>query len=601
MKKFVPVLLIILLFFIGCEAATSTESIIRYRVIFRNDTAIIATTEVEKGKTVYAPQIDIKEGYTLSGWQEKGVSGYFDFSTPINRDFTLYPSWEIMKYSVTFETGTDTPSIPAQTVDHGGKATKPSDPVKEGFIFAGWSLNGVSFDFSSPITGDTVLKPVWSASSFKVTFQDSATIIASYDCTADDEIRIPTPPEPAGGMRFAGWKLEGSETVLSSAMESITLSYRQNGYAYTALWTEAPATQPEKITVSFYNGKSLVLRQSYAADTENAVPDAPTAPYGYELTGWKSRTTSDFIESDQDVFSLSYIDKEYVFDAVWDEIPITVSFWNDDMLISTGEYNRNTSYPVPADPAPREGYSFEGWMDTKSGAVYNDSFTLPYSSEGYNLAVSWKRLPVTVSFYDGARLIEKRSVEPGTKQTFPELELQEGFKLLGWTKAGSTTFQTGTEFTVPESDGDIIFRAYITTHMYTIDSSGTIRPDYRYVDTKSALFLPDSINGITVTAIADKAFSGYNIKEIHFSEGIRIIGEKAFYECGLLNNVIIPSSIRTIKADAFRRCYNLKTIIILKPKYSISGAPWGGDIKYTYNEESHKDIRIIWSDAVIDY
>ena len=118
---------------------------------------------------------------------------------------------------------------------------------------------------------------------------------------------------------------------------------------------------------------------------------------------------------------------------------------------------------------------------------------------------------------------------------------------------------------------------------------------------KAEAFLPDSINGITVTAIADNAFSGYSIKEIHFSEGIRTIGEKAFYDCGLLNNVIIPSSIRTIKADAFRRCNSLKTIIIQKPKYSISGAPWGGDIKYTYNEESHKDIRIIWSDAVIDY
>ena len=51
--------------------------------------------------------------------------------------------------------------VPAQNVASGAVARKPADPVKDGFLFAGWQLNGEDYDFASPVTEDITLKAVW--------------------------------------------------------------------------------------------------------------------------------------------------------------------------------------------------------------------------------------------------------------------------------------------------------------------------------------------------------------------------------------------------------------------------------------------------------
>ena len=44
------------------------------------------------------------------------------------------------KYTVKFVTNTDL-EIPDQIVIKGGKVTKPTDPIKEGYIFTGWYVD----------------------------------------------------------------------------------------------------------------------------------------------------------------------------------------------------------------------------------------------------------------------------------------------------------------------------------------------------------------------------------------------------------------------------------------------------------------------------
>ncbi|MCL2335793.1 MAG: S-layer homology domain-containing protein, partial [Firmicutes bacterium] len=54
--------------------------------------------------------------------------------------------------------------VNSQTVTYGAKATKPADPTKEGYTFAGWYTDAgltVSFDFSKGITGNTTLYAKW--------------------------------------------------------------------------------------------------------------------------------------------------------------------------------------------------------------------------------------------------------------------------------------------------------------------------------------------------------------------------------------------------------------------------------------------------------
>lgn len=58
-------------------------------------------------------------------------------------------------YTVTFMTNAAV--YQTQEVGHGEKATRPVDPVVEGFEFVEWQLAGVAFDFSTPITDNTTL------------------------------------------------------------------------------------------------------------------------------------------------------------------------------------------------------------------------------------------------------------------------------------------------------------------------------------------------------------------------------------------------------------------------------------------------------------
>lgn len=66
--------------------------------------------------------------------------------------------------TVRFNVNGGTTFIPNQQVISGNKVSKPSDPVREGYIFNGWKLGGSSYDFSSPVTGNISLVADWVAS-----------------------------------------------------------------------------------------------------------------------------------------------------------------------------------------------------------------------------------------------------------------------------------------------------------------------------------------------------------------------------------------------------------------------------------------------------
>ena len=79
---------------------------------------------------------------------------------------------EIAAYTVTFDAdnGTENRII---TVREGMKAAEPKDPVKEGFVFAGWYKGDDPFDFDTAITENTTLTAKWDE------FIDYVTVITS--------------------------------------------------------------------------------------------------------------------------------------------------------------------------------------------------------------------------------------------------------------------------------------------------------------------------------------------------------------------------------------------------------------------------------------
>ena len=88
-----------------------------------------------------------------------------NFPISVEGNVTLFAKWEIVVFTVSFDTDCDT-VIDDKQVNSGATVAKPADPVKDGYTFEGWyaEVNGEEqFDFDTPITGDITLYARWKA------------------------------------------------------------------------------------------------------------------------------------------------------------------------------------------------------------------------------------------------------------------------------------------------------------------------------------------------------------------------------------------------------------------------------------------------------
>lgn len=136
--------------------------------------------DADASESVYRSDVPAGSKVTLTAKPGKNMEfvGWFApcSSEPVSTD----PTFEVTaEYSVALEarfkrTGDTDPVPPAgekhtvsfvvdgvtvssAKVEHGQTVAKPDDPVKDGFTFDGWFLDGASYDFASPVTGDLTL------------------------------------------------------------------------------------------------------------------------------------------------------------------------------------------------------------------------------------------------------------------------------------------------------------------------------------------------------------------------------------------------------------------------------------------------------------
>jgi uncharacterized repeat protein (TIGR02543 family) len=132
---------------------------------------------VEQGKTVTKPDDPAKAGNTFAGWyKEAAGTNPWNFATDtVTAATTLYAKWtpQIPTYTVTFNTDGGS-EVGAQTVVSGEKASKPADPAKEGYAFAGWHKEAAGttpWNFAADrVARDTTIYAKWTRALIVVTF-----------------------------------------------------------------------------------------------------------------------------------------------------------------------------------------------------------------------------------------------------------------------------------------------------------------------------------------------------------------------------------------------------------------------------------------------
>ena len=90
-----------------------------------------------------------------------GEHGYDALNTVSNTVFMLIVDAAAPQmHTVAFDSDGGTP-VPSASVEHGFAATEPAPPSKGNYVFAGWYIDGVRYDFATAVTGDITLKAAW--------------------------------------------------------------------------------------------------------------------------------------------------------------------------------------------------------------------------------------------------------------------------------------------------------------------------------------------------------------------------------------------------------------------------------------------------------
>ena len=136
----------------------------------------------------------------------------------------------------------------------------------------------------------------------------------------------------------------------------------------------------------------------------------------------------------------------------------------------------------------------------------------------------------------------------------------------------------------------IILSATIVTGILLLSApAGAEIGDYTYTTTAGTvaitgykgpggpIIIPDTIEGLPVTSIADRAFFGCTIiTRVEIPNTVTHVGDYAFYSCTRLASVGMPDSLTRIGEGAFSRCTSLTNLKTTDRLTSIADSAFSG-------------------------
>ncbi len=153
--KKILIISILMLILVGCGKK-------EYLVKFDSDGGTAISDKVVLKGEKLTPEIPFKKGYKFLGWALNGKN--FDLNKNITKNITLIAKWEEIKESdnviVRFYHNSGS-RFNIKRVKKGEIILEPEEPVKRGYVFKGWYLDGESFDFDTIITENVNLIAKW--------------------------------------------------------------------------------------------------------------------------------------------------------------------------------------------------------------------------------------------------------------------------------------------------------------------------------------------------------------------------------------------------------------------------------------------------------
>ncbi|MBQ6346144.1 MAG: InlB B-repeat-containing protein, partial [Clostridia bacterium] len=241
----------------------------QYTVTFKDagaNGAVLSTAQYDYGTK--AADIVKPAGPTKEATAEKTFT--FNGWTPAIEDVTVDATYTATyteadrTYTVTFDSQGGAPAPAAQTVTYEGRASKPADPTKEGFAFAGWELGDVAYDFNTPVTGDITLTAKWAEAVASITRAGNTTYYTTLEdafANAEDGDTIEVLKNCTGN---------GIKVPQGKFAQGLTVDF--NGYTYTVDGTTVGSTGTETQGFQLLKDNKITFKDGTITGSSNNTP-----------------------------------------------------------------------------------------------------------------------------------------------------------------------------------------------------------------------------------------------------------------------------------------------------------------------------------------
>ena len=536
MKK-LKILLATLLAVLAFSGVACSDEEELYKVTLMDGTTSIMEISKEKGEYLDdLPDAPSKDGYVFDGWFTDS-----EFTTPYTSDvlstnITLYAKYSPAKFTVIFNVDGGEELAPL-AVTYGQNYELPV-PVKEGYTFVEWTLEGFTFPTTGVYEKTSAVRVTasWTINEYTVTYVSGETTLATEEVIHNKTAQGWNKPQ--SGYHVEGIYVDQAMTVLyeNGKITSDTTLYVKvlpNAYKITInenggveiadvdvlFGSDYALTTPVRegydfVKYTLANGSEFALSGKYQVVGDVAIIanwqikeyavtyKSATEPLGSEnvehgksATGWTKTEAGYYVEG-------IYTDSEMT--TLYDNEPITsatelfVKILPKTFKIIVNEMGGNQvdttaifggAYTV-SEPT-REGFEFVKFV-LFDGSDFTPQGTYNWTTDITVTAV-WERLTdyhkTSILFYNGNEEIDGFTVvvDDGSAFSIPVTHVlsKTGYTFDGWfTDAELTTkFVDGTVINAEHADLDVVLYAGFTAKEFTITANlagGTIEEESEY-------------------------------------------------------------------------------------------------------------------------
>ena len=444
------------------------------------------------------------------------------------------------KYTVTFDYDDGTTEALKKEVVKDSTVVQPADPTREGYAFKGWYIVNETeekkFEFTTPITENLELKAKW-AKVHTVTFDvDGGTTVSTQKVEDGNKATKPEDPTKTD-YGFKYWTLDDSEFNFNTPItEDITLKAEWEINKYT-------------VTFDLDGGTADPVIGQKTVEHGKTTNDPGTVPT-------KTGHTFNYWSLDGSKFNFDTpIKKNITLKAEWEINKYTVTFdlngGTADPEIGPKTVEHGKTAEAPTTVPTKTGYGFDGWYADASATTAFDFENTAIEAD-ITLSARWVKLfsvdaaGVLSLTQEGRDYIDKGPISIEIPATF------DGKTVKTIKDKAFSDRKNITAITIPSSVTTIGVSAFLNTGITSIEIPVSVQTVGNFAfQSCSALGLVEihsknAVYGIQVFSSCSELF------EVLFdSEMTSEISESMFQNCGSLESITIPKSVKMIGRAAF--------------------------------------------------